>query len=315
MNLDERPTSRRGFLALGAGFFAVAVIPLARSRARRLVRRRLPIMGTIAEFAVVGDDVHPAIDAAVAELEFVDSKMSRFRATSDVGRLNRAGAGVAVSVSGATADVLDHALRWAERSAGRFDPCLGAATELWDVTRRHTPPPAEKVDRLAARDLYRALDLDGGCAVVRDPDVLVDLGGIAKGYAVDRAARALRRCGVENALVNVGGDLVALGESEDGDAWRIGVADPADPTRILREIAIRDEAVATSGDYVRCFRHGGRRYHHLLDPKSGEPYRTARRSLTVVAQNCLTADAATTACFGLEPDRTDALLRGRARVV
>lgn len=305
---------RRDFLVLGAGAFVAASFPFTRGRGARLVRRRVPLMGTIAEIAVVHDDAHAALDAAFAELHFVDETMSRFRATSDVGRLNRAGPGAAVDMDGTTALVLRHALEWADRSDGAFDPCLGRATELWDVTRRRTPPVATDLRRLAGRRLYRALDLDGRRAVVRDADVAVDLGGIAKGYAVDRAARALRERGIAHALVNVGGDLMAIGASQDGDPWRIGVVDPADPTRLARTLAVRDEAVATSGDYERCFDHGGRRYHHLLDAATAAPRVAQRHSLTVVAADCLTADASATACFGLDDGRVGELLAGRARV-
>ncbi|MDH3593177.1 MAG: FAD:protein FMN transferase [Planctomycetota bacterium] len=306
---------RRDFLVLGAGAFVAASLPFTRGRGPRLVRRRVPLMGTIAEIAVVHDDAHPALDAAFAELHLVDETMSRFRADSDVGRVNRAGPGVAVDVDDTTALVLRHALEWAERSDGAFDPCLGRATELWDVGRRRTPPAATDVRRFAGRRLYSALDVDGNRAVVHDVDVALDLGGIAKGHAVDRAARALRERGVAHALVNVGGDLVAIGASEDGDPWRIGVVDPADPTRLARTLAVRDEAVATSGDYERCFDHGGRRYHHLLDTATAAPRVVQRHSLTVVAADCLTADAAATACFGLDDERMRELLAGRAQVV
>ncbi|MDH3590454.1 MAG: FAD:protein FMN transferase [Planctomycetota bacterium] len=307
----SRKVTRRSVLALGAGAFVFAAVPYGRGRRPRLFRRRLPLMGTIAEIAVVHDgNPHAALDAAFAELRFVDETMSRFLATSDVGRLNHAGPGVAVTVGEQTALVLRHALSWAERSAGAFDPCLGRATELWDVTRRRTPPAAHEVRRFAGRRLYGALDLDGRRAVVSDGDVAVDLGGIAKGHAVDRAARALRERGVAHALVNVGGDLVALGASEDGDAWRVGVVDGDDPGRLTRTLMVRDEAIATSGDYERGFDHAGQRYHHLLDTATASPRTAKRHSLTVVAADCMTADAAATACFGLEDDGVGRMLGG-----
>jgi len=293
-------TTRRKFLAIGAGVFTVAAIPFASRSRRKLVRRTLPVMGTIAEIALVAEDTraaHAAIDAAFVELHDVDRTMSRFKPTSDIGRINAAKVGVPVAVSAATAHVLESALRWAEQTDGAFDPCLGRAIELWDVTSRTEPPPHDQFARLAGRNLYRHLDLDHNRAIIRDPDVAIDLGGIAKGHAVDRAAQALRDRGYQNALVNVGGDLVALGESEDGDPWRIGVIDPNDPTRITRKIKIRDEAVATSGDYTRCFDHAGRRYHHLLDPATAAPRETKRHSVTVVAADCLTADVDATVRF------------------
>jgi len=308
--------SRRELLVLGAGAFVVAGLPGVLRGRRRLFRRRVPVMGTIADVAVVLDDPRAAqasIDAAMRELRLVDRTMSRFRADSDVGRVNRAaGAAEPISVTDATGRVVEAAIRWARASDGAFDPCLGRATDLWDVTRRTVPPRAADVHRLAGRTLWTSIEMDRfrGRPTVRlaDPDAALDLGGIAKGYGVDRAVVALRERGIRDAFVNVGGDLYALGASEDGDAWRVGVRSPVDPTRILQRLEIRDEAVATSGDYVQGFDHAGRRYHHLLDPRTGEPRRTQRHSLTVRAADCLTADAAATAAFGLDAGLAQAML-------
>jgi thiamine biosynthesis lipoprotein len=208
--------------------------------------------------------------------------------------------------------VLERSLRWAEASDGTFDPCLGQATALWDVEDRREPPPASSSRVFAGRRLFRALDLDmtPGQAQVRfeNAAVAIDLGGIGKGYAVDRAVAALRAWGIERGLVNAGGDLYALGTSEDGDPWKVGIRSPRDPRELAGRIAISDEAVATSGDYLRQFTHGGRRYHHLLDPTTGEPRQSDVHSVTVRAVSCLDADAAATAVFGMRPVRAEALI-------
>lgn len=311
--------SRREILTLGIGAFVVGTLPLATRGHGRLWRRAVPVMGTVAELAVVDRDArraHAAMDAAVEELQRVEGLMTRFAATSDVGRANRVAATRPVAVSQATASVLREALAWAEASEGAFDPAIGRAVELWDVTVRHTPPPAEAVRRLAGRAFYRsvAIDVERGRPVVRfaDPDVAVDLGGIAKGYGVDRAVDALRRHGIAQGIVNVGGDLYALGSAVDGDPWRIGIRSPEGPEALAEEIEVRDAAVATSGDYLQYFRHEGRRFHHLLDPATGAPRRTAVRSVTVLAGSCAAADVAATAIFGMAPARAERLLAGRA---
>ena len=129
---------------------------------------------------------------------------------------------------------------------------------------------------------------------------------------MDLAVRALRERGVGSGLVNVGGDLYALGGSEDGDAWRVGIRSPDDPRGLEGTLEIRDRAVATSGDYERCFRHDGRRYHHLLDPRTGAPRIAAVRSVTIEADSCIAADAAATAVFALPDEAASAVLRARA---
>jgi thiamine biosynthesis lipoprotein len=155
------------------------------------------------------------------------------------------------------------------------------------------------------------LDVSDRFAMIHKPGAAVDLGGIAKGYGVDAAAAALRDHGIFNGLVNVGGDLVALGVDEDGEPWRVGVRAPDQPDGIATVLRVSDRAVATSGDYLRYFEYGGHRYHHLLDPQTGAPRRTTMRSLTVEAAGCMDADAAATALFGAEnPVAERVLARG-----
>ncbi|MHC4341871.1 MAG: FAD:protein FMN transferase [Planctomycetota bacterium] len=299
--------SRRDLLALGAGAFVVATVPFALSgRRRRLFRRTIPLMGTLAEVGVVHADKRYAqavIDAAFDRLRWVDGTMTRFSATSDVGRANRAATGEAVTISQETAHVLMASLDWAQATDGIFDPCLGKVVELWDVTGRIAPVPVDESRRFAARGLYRSLDLDGQSLVLRSEDAAIDLGGIAKGYGVDLAVETLREWGISSGLVNVGGDLYALGESEDGDPWKVGVRSPTHPDRIDRKLEVSDEAVATSGDYQQYFKHEGRTYHHLLDSATGAPHRTEVHSVTVIAADCVTADAAATAAFGNADER------------
>jgi len=321
-NADRAPSpafTRREILTLGIGAFVVGSIPLAGRGRQELVRRTMPVMGTIAELAVIHRDprqAHAAVDAALEELQAVERLMTRFSEASDVGRANRLAATRPVPVSPQTAAVLREALAWAEASAGEFDPCIGRAIRLWDVGQRRTPPPEEAVRPLAGRSLYRGLDLEtwrGGPVVrFRDPGVEVDLGGIAKGYGVDAAVQALQRRGITQAIVNVGGDLYALGPAADGAPWTIGIRAPEHPERLAASLEVQDAAVATSGDYMQYFQHRGRRYHHLLDPATAEPRVTPVRSVTVTAPTCLAADAAATAVFGMAPERAARLLQARA---
>ncbi len=230
---ERGPLDRRTFLTLGVGGLVVAALPKALAGRRRVVSRTVPVMATVAEIRVVVDgerDVpraEAAIDAALEELYAVDRTMTRFSRYSEVGRANVEAASHAVPLGAATAAVVARALHWADCTDGAFDPCLGEASELWDVRHRHEPPPSREVRRFAGRGLYRQLELDGAPAGARlfyhSRDIALDLGGIAKGWSVDRAADALRAHGVRDGLVNVAGHLYALGQSERGDAWEVGV--------------------------------------------------------------------------------------------
>jgi thiamine biosynthesis lipoprotein len=194
------------------------------------------------------------------------------------------------------------ALRAASASDGRFDPAVGEASELWDVLNRHEPPPDDKVKRLAARGFWRKVDLSQGNEPrVRfdDPDLHIDLGAIAKGYAIDRAGARLRDIGIRHAIVTVGGDLITIGGSPEGEPWSVGIRSPHDRRALAATLAVSDKAVCTSGDYERFFRWRGKQYHHLIDPLTAAPRITGFHSSTVTASRCIDADAASTSVFGL----------------
>jgi thiamine biosynthesis lipoprotein len=302
----KRPfPSRRDFISLGVGAFVVGSLPFALGgRRRQLVRRTLPLMGTLGEVAIVHGDqgyAQGAIDAAFQEMKRVEAVLTRYQPDSEVGRLNRLAFSAPQVISSETAGVLQRSLDWAQGSEGTFDPCLGQAMGLWDVLNRNQPPASSAVHRFAGRDLYKALEVgrSGATDVVlfHEEDMGVDLGGIGKGYGVDRAVAVLREWGIQDALVNLGGDLYAMGVSEDGDPWKVGIQSPDNSETLAATLPMTDRGVATSGDYQRYFDHGGRRYHHLLNPETGAPSLVDLRSVTVAAESCEAADAAATTAF------------------
>lgn len=320
-NIDRTPRlpRRREFLAVGLGAFIVANVPFARRDRRRVVRRTLPVMATTADFTVVHADAayaQRAIDSAMAELVRVERLMTRFQDTSDIGRANASAAVAPVTISAETHAVIGEALRWASASDGAFDPGVGRVVELWDVAHRHEPPPTPDVRRLEGRSFYRHIESGtekGRPAVFfTAPEVHLDLGGIACGYAVDLAVESLRRWGIRDALVNVSGDIFALGHAPDGSPWRIGIRSPVDAHAVIGEVEVTDRAIATSGDYEQFFMYRGTRYHHLMDPERAAPRRSLVHTVTVVADRCSDADAASTAVFGMEPEAARRLLSVRS---
>ena len=315
-SVNRRPLGRRDFLALGTGAFALGSLPIALRRHVAVARRTLPVMGTIAEITVADrsqDLAERGVRAVIADLRWVDMTMSRFRADSDVGRANALASRDGVAVGSETGSVIEAALRWSSASAGRFDPALGAASELWDVTNRREPPSPTEVRRLAGREFWRHVDLDrrSGRSVVRyeAADLHLDLGGIGKGFALDRSIQSLRALGLRHAIVNLGGDLYALGESPEGGPWRVGIKSPDDPSKVSRTLEVSDRAVATSGDYERYFNYQGERYHHLIDPQTAAPRRTAVRSVTVLADRSMDAEPCAVSTFGMSQAEASAFAR------
>lgn len=311
---------RRTLLRLAAGGGLVllggGVSWFGGGRAPTLFRSSRAVMGTRATILLV----HPsreiataALGAAFSEIAEVERSMSRFRADSDVGRLN-AHRDCWLTVAPSTATVLLTALEIARTSDGQFDPCLDGLISLWGFHDRNYPDRIPDISlgfrnggsvffhglayrQRGKRRLFRLTALSPG----------IDLGGIAKGYAIDRAAARLREYGVRHALVNVGDDILALGGHPAGGPWRVGIRHPRLPGVFLEVLALRQQAVATSGDYTNCFFRDGRRYTHLLDPHTGRPA-AAHRSLTVTASSAMLADALATAAFTADPARVPRLL-------
>jgi thiamine biosynthesis lipoprotein len=233
---------------------------------------------------------------AFAELEAVDREMVRERA-SPLAELNANGGGL---VEEATGEVLAAALAWSRRTQGAFDPTTAALLDLWDIlSGSHPPPTAGELASARERVGWQRVGLSADRRRVELGGTTLDLGGIAKGYAIDRAAQVLRNSGAADYLINAGGDLYLAG-SKGGEPWRVGIQHPRRPEELLRVVAPVEGALVTSGDYERSYTWEGELVHHILDPRTGEPARGCQ-SVTVWAATAMDADALATAVFVLGP--------------
>lgn len=273
-------------------------------------KRQFFSLGTLVEVSLWDVDDERAAEAVRRVEAVMNDAHVRWHAwePSEITRLNEAIAeGRSLAVSPATATALTRARELAAASGQRFNPAIGGLIALWGFQSDdppHGPPPAqEAIDALlAAAPDMDALWIDGLRVGSDNPEVRLDLGAFAKGYAVDLAIAALRELGIENAIVNAGGDLRAIG-SHGKRPWRIGIRQPADRSEggILASVETRgDEAVFTSGNYERFFYFEGRRYHHILDPRDGFPAQHAV-SVTVIGSEGAATDAAVTALFVAGP--------------
>jgi len=299
--------------AKAPGAPSAAAVPSAAPAAAERVKIDFsrPAMGTEVHFvayATKGQQeraVHAAMEKAHAEIVRVEGLMTSWRDTSEIGRANTR-AGHAVGVSSETMEVLQKS-RWAgDISHGMFDITFHALGDLWkfgDAAEENPKLPDPKL--VAARRKlvdYRKVKLDPEAHTVTVPaGMRIDLGGIAKGYAVDRAAAVLRSAGLTDFLAQAGGDLYGAGKKPDGSPWVSGVQDPRGPQgSFFAIIQLEDHAFSTAGDYARSFVIGGKRYHHIIDPRTGYPA-TACRSVTIWAKDAFTADAVDDAVFILGP--------------
>lgn len=248
-----------------------------------------------------------AVASALTELRRIDRLMTPYSTTSDVGQVNASAANRAVAISAETFNLIGTAQAYSELSGGAFDITFAAVGHLYDL-RNRVKPNAEQVAAALPAIGFRQLQLDAAQRTLRftQPRMRIDLGGIAKGYAVDNATAALRRHGIQSALIMAGGDTAVLG-TKQGKPWRIGIRDPRNPDALAGALPVVDAAVSTSGDYERFFIQDGVRYHHILDPKTGRPAQ-ACRSVTIVGPNATTTDALSTTVFVLGPDKGMALV-------
>lgn len=272
------------------------------------IRHSRLLMGTVVEIIAEGqqqDLLEEAVSAAFAEMTRLDVLLSSYRQDSEVSRLSASVAGGTVSED--TAAVLALGLEVARRSGGAFDMTLGRLKALWDFDGE-TPrvPPAREIAAALVGIGPDALTLDGRQLRKRHAELQIDLGGIAKGYAVDRAVDVLKKRGVTRAAVNAGGDMYLLGQRPQRP-WRIGIQHPRQKDAVLETVQIGDRAVVTSGDYERFIEVDGQRYHHIFSPQSGFPARTSQ-SVTVITDSVALGDALATALFVLGPREGLALL-------
>ncbi len=267
-------------------------------------------MGTVVEITLIADDEDAAKKAALQafqEIKRIEYLMSPWIESSDVTRINRSAGNDGAKVSPETIEVIKRAQEVSKLSGGGFDITVGPLVQLWRKARQKgTPPEMEEVKETLNLVNFRNLKIHyGGKVSLRKKGMNIDLGGIAKGYAVDRAFELLKGLGYRNLVVNAGGDLRVGGSKPEGP-WSIGIQHPRDPEKIMARISVSDTAVATSGDYEKFFIHQGKRYHHILNPKNGFPAEGCQ-SVTVLHKDCMTADALATAAFVLGPEKGYAL--------
>ncbi len=246
------------------------------------------------------------VGAALDEVDRIDRLMSHYRPDSPLSRLNREAASGPVAVEPELLAFLDLCLRWSRESDGAFDVTVGPLMKAWGFFRDEGRVPG-KGELAAALEVvgYRHVRLDREAGTVRfdRPGVELDLGGIGKGYAVDRVVDLLRRRGIASALVNLGGSSVyGLGAPPGKKAWEIGIQDPTDPAKTALTVTLRDRALSVSGGYARFFEKDGVTYAHVMDPRTGRPVQ-GLLSVAVLSTSATDGDALDNVLFVQGPDR------------
>jgi thiamine biosynthesis lipoprotein len=272
-----------------------------------IYRKSSTVMNTLVTVTVVAStpqDAETAIDAALEEIRRLEGLLSFWTEKSEIARVNRAAGLSPVEVSPETLEIIERSLFVSEETGGAFDATIGPVIRLWDFQQKVMPDTRGVREALRKVD-YRMMRVNRSTrtAYLEDERMSFDTGGIAKGYAADKAVERLKELGISSGLVAIAGDIRAFGTKPDGRAWTIGIRNPRvrQGDDVMATLELSDEAVSTSGDYERFFVRQGVKYHHILDPKTGYPARESI-SVTVLAPEAVFTDGFSTGVFVMGPE-------------
>lgn len=292
------------------GIIIFAIINIVNQESIQKYSKTELLLDTVFDIAVFTEDEaegNRLLREAFNEVRALEKTFSRFVSGSEVDKINQKAGEGSVEVSSDMLKVVRSGIYFGEITEGSFDITIAPLMELWGFgTGEQRVPSQEEIEEILPLVDYREIQLDEQRFTVYLPqeEMSLDLGGIAKGYIVDSIVQYLESQNVELATVNAGGDIRVIGTREDGTPWRIGIRNPRNNNGqdIIAVIPIVDQAVVTSGDYERYFTIDGKSYHHILDPHNGFPAAEVI-SVTIVAEECITADALSTAVFVLGPQK------------
>ena len=229
---------------------------------------------------------------------------SRTLEGSDIYNINHAN-GAPVEVHDETAELIRYGIAFGDLSGGVFDISIGALTDLWDIPNNNGTIPAQtQIDAALATVDYRQITVDGNTVTLGNPDAALDLGGIAKGYVADRMREYLNANGACEGFINLGGNVLTLGQKANDEPYHIGIRKPFGETgETITAVDVTDRSIVTSGRYERYFEKDGHIYHHILDPKNGYPYDNGLNGVTILSDSSMVGDALSTICFALGQEK------------
>lgn len=267
---------------------------------------------TIITITIYGTTDSSDIDACFELAGEYEKKFSNTITDSEVSQIN-ANAGSYVTVSDETVELIEQGIAYGELSNGTFDITIGNLSDLWDFSEiaanlesddneadASVLPSDTDIESARSHVDYHLIQIDGNKVMLTDPESKLDLGGIAKGYIADRMKELLLERGVTSATINLGGNVLTVGEHADGSAYTIGIQKPfAETGETIAVIKVKDKSVVSSGVYERYYRIAGRLYHHILDVDTGYPYDNGLYEVTIISSSSVDGDALSTTCFAL----------------
>ena len=289
---------------------AALMLPLGGCRANpspKLVSGNAFLLNTYVAITLYDESQGHLIEECFDLIEQYEQKLSRTIASSEIARLNKR---TDQTVSADTAALLEKALFFSDVSGGAFDVTIGSVSSLWDFTANDPAVPANAdIQAALAHVDFRGVAIDGTAVTFADDETMLDLGAVAKGFIADRVKEYLVDKGVKHGIIDLGGNLLCIGNRPDDTPYTIGVQDPrSERGALVLTVAVNDRSVVTSGIYERCFEQDGKTYHHILDPQTGYPIDNELDSVTIISRHSVDGDGYSTACMAMGLKASQALI-------
>lgn len=307
-----------GALVIGGAFLTVFSPACSKFRDISTVKRKFDSMGTYVEFTILEKDKEKAlgaIDAAMGIIRKIHYLMSVHDSLSEISEVNRKAGSENLKVDQEFIEVVQRSLDFSKETKGLFDITVLPLLQLWGFMNRGTPhhiPDEKSIEHILEGIGYDKVEVNPGEGTIglTSSRASIDVGGIGKGYAVDRAVSILKEKGIRRAIVNAGGEMYLLGAPEGEAGWLIGIQEPMRNDKVVATLRLKDMAVATSGNYETFVEIDGHRYGHIFDPRMGMPSEQALSS-TIIAGTCTEADALATSIFVMGAKKGVAFIEAR----
>jgi len=269
-------------------------------------------LGTIINLRVQGREAEQAIEKALGRLNDIDDKMSAFKKDSEISKINLKAGVTSQIVSKDTYLVIKEAAKYSRLLDGAFDPTIRPLVSLWNIgTAQERIPEQYEIDKRLKLVNYKDVILNesNSSVMLRKEKQALDLGGIAKGFAADEIRDIFYKYNIKSALIDLGGNIFAFESKEDGTPWRVGIQDPFKARgEFMGVLSVRNKSVVTSGNYEKYFTQGGKRFHHIIDPKTGYPSVSKIISATIISDNSIDGDGLSTGVYIIGIDKAMALI-------
>ena len=313
--LIVKKQTRKKLASLLVMIMITGILTACNSKTNQLTEDQGFAMGTVISQKVYGANGQAAIDETMKRIKELEGLLTFNLPEGDINNLNKNAGKTKVELNPVTLKVINKAQKVAELSNGAFDITVGPVVKLWGIgTEQERVPTTEEIHKLLPLINYKDLYVDELSGGLKNAGQMVDLGGIAKGYAGDEAIQIYKKNGIKSGFINLGGNVVTMGSKPDGSPWTVGIRNPRPQEgigeqQLVGTITVTDKAVATAGDDQRFFIQDGKRYHHIIDPHTGYPAQSDLMSVTLVTNSSFDADALDTAVFILGLEKGKELIR------